>query len=155
MARYRGTTEAILRVLADFGPMTRAEICRELGPRAINVSSLVSNLIRNLPATPRRAYICGWVYDMEGQRPYPRAVYALGDRPNAKRPSPKKRTEVVNAYRARLKAKYQQNSIFNLARRVSCSAPNVASKSTASQSHAEQNSTSGDGASVSLATING
>jgi len=155
VSRATGTTEAILQVLADFGPMTRAEICRELGPRAINVSSLVSNLIRNLPATPRRAYICGWIYDMEGQRPYPRAVYALGDRPNAKRPSPKKRTEVVNAYRARLKAKYQQNSVFNLARNIQCSAPSAASKSTGSRSRAGLNRTSGADASARSAITSG
>lgn len=96
--------------------MTRAEICRELGPNDRNISSLLSILVRDQPLNPRRVHICEWVYDMEGQRPYPRAVYALGDKPNARRPKPKKRTAIVNEYRARCKAKQQLNSVFNLAK---------------------------------------
>ena len=116
MGRPNGNTARVLRMLEELGPMTRAEICRELGPLDKNISALMSILIREQPRRPRRVHICEWVYDMEGQRPYPRAVYALGDKPNAKRPKPKKRTTVVNEYRARLKTKYQANSVFNLAR---------------------------------------
>lgn len=155
MGRRTGTTEAILRVLSELGPMTRAEICRELGSSAVNVSSLMSNLIRDLPATPRRAHIREWVYDMEGQRPYPRAVYALGDKPNAKKPGPKKRTEVVNAYRARLKAKYRNSSVFNLASNITCNALSAANRSTASQSRVGQSRTSGADASARSAIISG
>lgn len=116
MARYTGTTERVLRLLEELGPMTRAEICRELGPHAKNVSSIVSILVRDQPRNPRRVHICEWVFDMEGERHYPRAVYALGDKPNARRPKPKKRTEIVARYRAGLKAKFKTNSVFNLAR---------------------------------------
>lgn len=115
----------------------------------------MSNLIRDLPATPRRAHIREWVYDMEGQRPYPRAVYALGDKPNAKKPGPKKRTEVVNAYRARLKAKYRNSSVFNLASNITCNALSAANRSTASQSRVGQSRTSGADASARSAIISG
>lgn len=130
MPRYTGTTARILRLLEELGPMTRAEIARELGSGINNVSSLVSALIRDQPRNPRRIHICEWIYDMEGERPYPRAVYALGDKPNARRPKPKKRTVVVNAYRARRKTMQQQNSVFNLARRVTCSAPSAEASSS-------------------------
>lgn len=155
MARRVGTTEAILKALAELGPMTRAEICRELGSSAVNVSALVSNLTRDLPNTPRRAHIREWIYDMEGQRPYPRAVYALGDKPNAKKPRPKKRTEVVNSYRARRKAKYRNSSVFNLASNITCNALSAASRSTASQNRAGQNRAFGGGESVFTVTTTG
>jgi hypothetical protein len=116
MGRGIGTTDRILRLLAELGPMTRAEIERELGPHAKNVSSLVSLLCQVRPANPRRAHISGWVFDMENKQRYPRAVYALGDLPNVKRPKPKTRAEVLRRYRAKRKAKYQFNSIFNIAR---------------------------------------
>jgi hypothetical protein len=96
--------------------MTRTEIDRELGVYAKNTSSLLSLLCQVRPTNPRRAHISGWVFDMEGEQSYPRAVYALGDLPNAKRPKPKTRAEVLRRYRAKRKAKYQFNSIFNIAR---------------------------------------
>lgn len=114
MGRYTGATDAILRLLAEYGPMTRAEIDREL-PGYRNLSSLVSLLTSERPANPRRAHICGWVWDTEGMREYPRAVYALGDKPNAKRPKPKTRAEIVARYKAKRSTKCYTNSIFNLA----------------------------------------
>ena len=116
MGRGNGNTARVLRLLGELGPMTRAEICRELGPDAKNISSLVSILIRKQPLMPRRAHICAWVFDMDGERRYPRAVYALGDEPNAKRPKPQTRAQVVANYRMRLTARYKSNSVFNLAR---------------------------------------
>lgn len=117
MARYTGNTQRILRMLEELGPMTRLEICRELEPNAQNISSLMSALLREQPRNPRRIHICGWTFEIEGERHYPRAIYAIGgDKPDAKRPKPLKRAEIVSRYRNSLKAKYKTNSVFNLAR---------------------------------------
>jgi hypothetical protein len=116
MPKKTGNTQRILRMLDELGPMTRLEICRELEPNAQNISSLVSALLREQPRNPRRIHISGWTFEIEGERHYPRAIYALGDRPDAKRPRPLSRTEIVARYRAALRTKYQTNSVFNLAR---------------------------------------
>lgn len=116
MAKKTGNTQRILRMLAELGPMTRLEICRELEPNAQNISSLVSALLREQPCNPRRVHISGWICEIEGGRRYPRAIYALGDKPDAKRPRPMKRAEIVARYRAALCAKYRANSVFHLAR---------------------------------------
>jgi len=114
MTSPRGTiVRAILQMLDDEGPMTRAEICRRLGREKDEVAAVVSRLNKRSPVAGKRIYIKEYVYDMEGERTYPRAVYALGSTKNAVRPEPDQK-EVKRRYWARSQLKLKANSVFNL-----------------------------------------
>ena len=108
-----GIVREILRMLEEEGPMTRSEICKRLGRPKDEVVSVVSRLNKRTPVAGRRIYVREYVYDMEGERTYPRAVYAIGDKPNAKRPVSDKK-EIKRRYWARSQLKKKANSVFNL-----------------------------------------
>jgi hypothetical protein len=80
--------EAIRQVLKEFGPMTSSEVQAVLhGARLADVSSILSRMRR---LARKQVYIKEWVYESDaGGRHYPRAVYALGNRRCAPKPSPK------------------------------------------------------------------
>lgn len=103
----------ILRMLEEEGPMTRAEICKRLGRAKDEIAAIVSRLHRRSPVAGKRIYIREYVHDMEGERMYPRAVYALGDKPDARRPIPDPKA-VKRRYWARSQLKKKANSVFNL-----------------------------------------
>jgi len=88
---YGENTEMILKALADEGPMTRAELCRATGLGHDYASAVLTRLSRAMTTIPKRVYITGYIHDAEGKRRYPRAVYDLGDKPDAKRPKPDKK----------------------------------------------------------------
>lgn len=97
---------AILGALERDGPMTRAAISKAIGADRLVVSAVVSRLSRVLPSRPKRIYVSHYVYDEEGARTnYPRAVYALGDLPDVKRPKPQPREVIARRYRQRRKVK--------------------------------------------------
>lgn len=113
MKKWGEVSQRMLQLLADVGPMTRSELCAHLGEPKDKISSTVSRLSRDCPRMGRRIHICEYVYDMEGERRYPRAVYAIGDKPNKRRPKPDQ-LAVKRAYWARRKAKLTANSVFHL-----------------------------------------
>ena len=83
---YGATTELIITKLEDYGPMTRAELCQTLGLSHDYVSAVISRLVRQTLTMPKRVHISGYVYDADGLKRYPRAVFSVGDKPDAKRP---------------------------------------------------------------------
>lgn len=103
----------IMRMLDEEGPMTRAEICRRLGRPKDEIAAVVSRLNKRSPVAGKRIYVKEYVYDMEGERTYPRALYAIGDKPNAKRPESDKK-KIKRRYWARAQLKLRANSVFNL-----------------------------------------
>lgn len=103
----------IMRLLDEEGPMTRAEVCKRLGRPKDEIAAVVSRLNKRSPVAGRRIYVREYVYDMEGERTYPRAVYAIGDKPNTKRPQSDKK-EIKRRYWARSQLKLRANSVFNL-----------------------------------------
>lgn len=112
--KYGETVSLILQALTDYGPMTRIEICDLLNSNRASVSAVMTRLNRAGPSTPKRIYITSYVHDHEGQRRYPRAVYAIGDKPDAKHPG----ADPVGAkkrYNQRKRLRYTANSVFNLA----------------------------------------
>lgn len=112
---YGNTTQKVLDLLAQNGPMTRAEITKELGYERDYVSSVVGRLSTKLVKTPKRIHIIGYTYDMEGERRYPRAIFALGDGKDAKRPKADLKAN-KRRYREKLKGRFYMNSVFNLGR---------------------------------------
>lgn len=113
MTKWGELTWQVLRMLDEIGPMTRAEICANLGLPKEKASSIVSRLATDTPKAGRRIYVCDYVYDMEGERRYPRAVYALGNKPDKRRPK-RDPLEVKRRYWARRKALLTANSVFHL-----------------------------------------
>lgn len=112
--KYGQIVSLILQALKDYGPMTRIELCDVVGCDRPSVSPVLTRLNRTGPASPKRVYVKAYVYDHEGQRRYPRAVYDLGDKPDAKPPGP----DPVGArkrYLQRKKMRNTANSVFNLA----------------------------------------
>lgn len=112
-----GTTQKILDTLRDFGPMTRAELEHYMGMPHAALSGLTTSLRKATKTLPKRIHITEWVYDQEGQRRYPRAVLALGNYPDAKKPV---RDVKENQRRFRIKKRKQLavNSVFNLRKLV-------------------------------------
>lgn len=103
----------ILRMLDEEGPMTRAEICLRLGRRKDEIAAVVTRLNKRTPVSGKRIYIKEYVYDMEGERRYPRAVYAIGPLKDAPKPKSDPK-ETKRRYWARSQLKLRANSVFNL-----------------------------------------
>lgn len=113
--RPHGDTVAdLLYILGEYGPMTRAEMGQYLKVDRRNLSSIITRMGKPTIRLPKRIYIERYVHDMEGQKQYPRAVYAVGDQPDAKRPLPDPKA-AKRRYNARLKGKHTGNFVFNLA----------------------------------------
>jgi len=113
--RKHGATVAdIVQLLTSIGPMTRAEMCQHLGLDRRSVSAVVTRMSRPSPRFEKRAYVESYVYDMEGERTYPRAVYALGNKPDAKKPKADPKA-AKRRYNAKVKARNTANFVFNLA----------------------------------------
>lgn len=112
--KYGEIVSLILQALKDYGPMTRIELCDVIDTPHKSVSPVLTRLNRASPRSPKRVYVTSYVYDHEGQRYYPRAVYDLGDKPDAKPPG----ADPVSArkrYLQRKKMRNTANSVFNLA----------------------------------------
>lgn len=111
--KYGQLVNEIFEALTTFGPMTRVEICQQLGYTKDQISAVVSRMATTTKERPQRLYIKAYVYDHEGSKRYPRAVYAVGDLPNARKP---KSDENANKrrYHAAKRARYTMNSVFNM-----------------------------------------
>lgn len=103
----------IMRMLDEEGPMTRAEICLRLGRVKDEIAAVVTRLNKRSPVCGKRIYIKEYVYDMEGERRYPRAVYAIGALKDAPKPKADPK-EVKRQYYQRSQLKLRANSVFNL-----------------------------------------
>lgn len=118
MTRAHGeTVQAVLQALHDIGPMTRNELCKEIGITRGCMGEILTRLSRpgKRPVRPRLIYVLDYRYDEEGQRTYPRAIYALGDLPDKPAPSPKSGKMKQRAYSARRRAQ-RVNSVFAIGR---------------------------------------
>lgn len=103
----------ILAVLEADGPMTRSELVQALGMTRNKVSAVLSRLNRRQKTAPKRVYVTHYQMDSDaGGRKYPRAAYALGDRPDAKKV---KTTAVQNSAHYRENLKGRVTSVFDLA----------------------------------------
>ena len=112
---YGELSALIINAIDQLGPMTRIELQAHISEGAGGVSSVLSRLRKPQKTTPKRVYIKTFVHDQENARTYPRAVYALGDKPDAKRPR-MSRLEIRRRYDAKRKKRYTMNSVFNLSK---------------------------------------
>ena len=103
----------VIAVLEHEEELTRAEICRAMGVDRFLGSSVISRMRRATKMLPKRIYVVRWVYEDDDGRYYPRAVFALGDKPDARKPKPKPNKECTAKYRARNRGR--ASSVFNWA----------------------------------------
>lgn len=103
----------ILAHITEFGPATRAELCRALGRDREAVASVVSRLARAGRTVPKRIRIVDYVYEDEAGRRYPRALYDLGDGPDEVKPKP---DTAANSARYLQRNRTQVASVFDLGR---------------------------------------
>lgn len=116
MARQNGFIERVLDALETIGPMGTAEIAVYFKVSKSKAASAVTRLARKGPNTPRRAHITEWDTQYEGERKYPRALYAAGgDKPDAVRPKAS-HSRVKREYRQRRAMLLRGSSVFNLGR---------------------------------------
>lgn len=111
MRPYGQLADLILSQLKELGPMTSFEIAQSLGMTKTEISGVLSRLWRVGPKTPKRVYKQSYVHDAESSRRYPRAVYALGDSPDAPKP---KRDIKANKKRYLQKKNGRVNSVWML-----------------------------------------
>jgi hypothetical protein len=108
----------VLRVLDEQGPLTGAGLRRALGAEQREISSVICRMCRVLPTKPKRIYIKEWVRDDEGSTTaHPRAVYDIGDLPDAPRPKPN-RAAVTKRCRDRKAARVSSVWEFAMPRRA-------------------------------------
>jgi len=112
---YGESAKAILAALAELGPMTRAELERVVEVKSKCISPIISRLHKDTPRTGKQISIVGYVYDAEGGRRYPRAIYALGAQSDVDKPKSSQK-ENRRRYDAKKKAMFSKNSVFNLAK---------------------------------------
>lgn len=114
-AGYGAIVELILLALRENGPMTRVEIERELGVDRRAVSPVLSRMAKPTKTGPKRLFVSAYVLDDKdgSSRRYPRAVFDVGDRPDAKKP---KSDMAANKrrYIEKQKGRILMNSVFNL-----------------------------------------
>lgn len=83
---HNDSTAKILALLAEHEQLSRVEIQKELELTKRSASALLSKLLKPTPRQSKRIYVIAYTFDDEGARAYPRPLYALGDRPDARRP---------------------------------------------------------------------
>lgn len=97
------TTNEILAALKK-GPKTRSELAEEFGISRERLSAPLLRLRAKSKMCPRRIHIKDYVFEgLDGERQYPRARFALGDKPDAEKPAPKPMAQVKREYRLRQK----------------------------------------------------
>jgi len=99
--------------------MTSAEIVETTRMDIHNASDAILRLSKPNSKRPKRIYVLSWVTDHPGQRRYPRAIYALGDKPNAKKPKPDPNAR-KREYEARKKNRLKGSFVFHLGTPLVC-----------------------------------
>jgi hypothetical protein len=112
-SQYGQIVNEVIEVLFEQGPMTRAELCQALNKHATKLSAVIHRMRKESAEKTKRIYISGWVYDAEGKRRYPRAVYSLGNKPCVGKP-PKNQKAVRRKSDVRIRALMTMNSVFNM-----------------------------------------
>lgn len=110
---YGARTQAIRMALEQYGAQSRAELEVSAGIPKLLIAAIVSRMNKLCPRVGKQIYICRYIYDAEGARRYPRAVYALGAGNDVPKPKPSTK-ENKRRYGAKRKAMYSMNSVFNM-----------------------------------------
>ena len=107
--RVIDTTAAIV----EFGEITAMELAEYLDITRYDAHAVLNRMNKRTKAGLKRIYVVRYIDDHDGARNYPRAVFAMGDKPDAKKPKADQ-LAVKRRYYARLKSRTTMNSVFNL-----------------------------------------
>lgn len=99
--------------LVQFGEITAMELAEHLGITRYVAHAVLNRMNKRTKAGLKRVHVVRYIDDHDGARTYPRAVFALGDKPDAKKPKADQ-LAVKRRYYARLKSRTTMNSVFNL-----------------------------------------
>jgi hypothetical protein len=104
---------AIRDILEQCGPLTMREICEFFpGVDYHRVSSFITAM--RITVVTKQVYIKGWTMEGLGRR-YPRPIYDLGNRPDARKPKPISNSERGRQYRQSRKLPQGVSSVFTWA----------------------------------------
>lgn len=107
------TFAGIRDILRHCGPLTMRDIAQFYpGVDYHDVAKYIAAM-RTCVVT-KQLYIQSWTMEGYGRR-YPRPVYALGDKPDARKPKPVSASERAKQYRQRRKVPQAANSVFTWA----------------------------------------
>lgn len=107
MSKWGVLTLRVLDALEHVGPMTASDLKAHLGLERPIGGSVLARLTQRTERTPRRAHVCDWRREQDGQRDILRAVYAFGDKPNKRKPKAKSHTDSTREYMQRCQRKAQ------------------------------------------------
>lgn len=91
--------ENVRGVLRTCGPLTSSEVTEFFPGSTQQAVAAVLSSLRHL--AKRQVHIAGWTREPINGRPYLRAMYALGDKPDAYKPRAMSNLEVVKRYKAK------------------------------------------------------
>ena len=115
---WGNAADQVLLHVKEFGPCTAADVLTAVDLIPNNLRQILHRLgrlsARGPSAGKRRIHIKSWVYDAEGQRDYPRPLWAYGHGHHAKKPPRKPNLEVQREHNRRTKVRLTTNSVFNL-----------------------------------------
>ena len=94
----KATSQGVRELLGHVGPLTTLEISAFFpDTRYQDVAAILSNMRKRL--VTKRVYICEWTRDIGQGKSYLRPVYALGSRPDARKPRPVTNAEKCQRWR--------------------------------------------------------
>jgi len=103
-----------LEALSEFGQLTAQELADYTDMSRYDAHAVLTRVNKRTKAGEKRIHIVKWTYIHDDARRYPRAVYGLGDKLDAKKPKPN-----IKENRRRSEAKrnttFRMNSVFNMA----------------------------------------
>ena len=105
----KSTYQKIIKALTDHGPMTARDLAEEIN---INLRLVQGALGWVRAEHPGTIYIQNWRHEKTASRLNMNAVYALGSKPDVKRP--KSMSSSQKCKRWRQKQKFQIASVFHL-----------------------------------------
>jgi hypothetical protein len=94
---WGAVVESVILALQTLGKGTLHDVVEETGLSQEAVRKPLNRMCRE-PIENRRLHICEWTRVAFHGRVYPRPVYALGAKPNAKKPKPKTHTELAREW---------------------------------------------------------
>lgn len=99
--KYHSVVQGVIATLLEIGPSTSLEVGNYLKLPRNSLTSVMSRMRKASKRKPKRIYIKEYVHDAEGLKRHTRAVYDVGDLPDAKWPKYDKLANKRKSERAR------------------------------------------------------
>jgi hypothetical protein len=98
---------------AEFGRMTAQEFADYADIGRYDAHAVLNRMSKRTKAGVKRIYVADWTYAHDDARRYPRAVFAVGDKEDKKKPKPNIRLNRQRSEHKTIKA-IRMNSVFNM-----------------------------------------